>query len=88
MKIKDGFMLREIVDTWVVIPIGERVVEFNAIISLSESGANLWEILKYGADETELVKALMSEYIVDEATASKDVKEFIQEMSNKGLLEA
>lgn len=88
MKIKDGFMLREIADTWVVIPIGERVVEFNAIISLSESGADLWKILKDDADETELVKALMSEYIVDEATASKDVKEFIQEMSNKGLLEA
>jgi hypothetical protein len=87
MKIKDSFILREIVDTWVVIPIGERVVEFNAIISLSESGASLWKMLQEGADETELVKSLISEYDVDEVTASKDVKEFIREISNKGLLE-
>lgn len=87
MKIKDSFILREIVDTWVAIPIGVRVVEFNAIISLSESGASLWKMLQGGADETELAKFLISEYDVDEVTANKDVKEFVQEISNKGLLE-
>lgn len=87
MKVKDGFILRQIVDTWVLIPVGERVVEFNAIISLSESGASLWKLLQKGADEAMLVNTLVSEYDVDEAAAGSDVKEFIQTISEKRLIE-
>lgn len=88
MKIKSGFMLRQIADTWVVVPLGERVVEFNGLISLSESGALLWKILEAGADEETLVKALLSEYDIDEKTAQADSKDFLCSMREKGLFEA
>lgn len=37
--IKNWFMLREIAGQSVVVPIGSEVVEFNGIMTLSESGA-------------------------------------------------
>jgi hypothetical protein len=85
MKIKDGFMLREIAGTWVVVPIGQRVVEFNGLMTLSESGALLWKKLECGAEVDELVDAIISEYDVDEAAAKADVNEFVCEMDQKGL---
>ena len=45
MTLKKGFMLRSIAGTHVVIPLGERVVDFNGILTLNETGAFLWELL-------------------------------------------
>lgn len=86
MKIKDGFMLREIAGSWIVVPIGQRVVEFNGLISLNESGAMLWRAMEQGQELDGLVASIRSEYEVDEATAKADVQEFISKMNEKGLL--
>lgn len=88
MKIKQGFLLREIAGSYVVVPMGERVVEFNGLMSLSESGALLWKRLE---DETtteqDLVDLLTSNYEVTENTARTDVIEFLSHINGKGLLE-
>ncbi len=88
MKVKDGFMLREIAGQWVVVPLGEMVVEFNGIITLTETGALLWRKLETGAEEDDLVKALMDEYDVDEATAREDVKSFLKDTIEKNMVVA
>ena len=85
MKIKSGFMLREIAGQWVVVPLGSRVVEFNNIMTLSESGAILWRLLEKGAEENELVLALLAEYDVDDVTARTDVKLFLGSIQEKQL---
>ncbi|MCX8128628.1 MAG: PqqD family protein [Clostridia bacterium] len=87
MKIKDGFMLREVAGSWIVVPLGKRVVEFNGLMTLSESGASLWRKLEEGADEDELVDLVLKEYDIDEATARADVQEFISNMLERGLCE-
>ncbi|QAA34510.1 PqqD family protein [Clostridium manihotivorum] len=86
MKIKEGFMLREIVDTWVVVPLGERVVEFNGIMTLSETGALLWKEIEKGKDIDSLVVSITSEYEIDEETALKDTLEFVSKIESHGLL--
>jgi hypothetical protein len=87
MKIKDGFMLRSIAGSWVVVPIGQRVVEFNGLMTLSETGALLWKKLECGADMDKLVASILGEYDIDEATAMSDVKEFISAVGERGLLQ-
>jgi len=87
MRIKDGFMLREIVDTWVVVPLGERVVEFNGIMTLSETGALLWKGIKDGANIDSLVDSLVADYDIDKVTALLDTLEFIASIKQRGLLE-
>lgn len=87
MKIKDGFMLREIVDTWVVVPLGERVVEFNGIMTLSETGALLWKGIEDGKDTNSLADSIIAEYDIDKETALSDTLEFVSTIEKNGLLE-
>ena len=87
MKIKDDFILKKIAGSYVVVPVRKRAVDFSGIIKLSESGAFLWELLEKGAERDELVASLLSEYDVDEATASADADRFINSLNEAGLIE-
>ncbi len=87
MKIKDGFMLRQIVGTWLVVPVGERVVDFNGMITLSDTGAFLWKQLQEEKTAGELIDLLMGEYEVERETAKADIEEFLDELKNRGLIE-
>ncbi len=88
MKIKQGFLLREIAGSWVVVPLGQRVVEFNGLLSLSESGALLWKKMEQevGSDK-ELVALLKENYEVEEEIAKADVNEFLTAIAEKGFIE-
>lgn len=87
MKIKEGFMLREVAGQWVVVPLGERVVEFNGIMTLSESGAILWKILEKDVSEKELTEAIIQKYDVDLKTAEQDVHEFVNVLQEQSLIQ-
>jgi len=87
MKIKDGFMLREIAGQWVVVPLGSRVVEFNSIMTLTESGAVLWKLMEKGSGEDEMIKALLAEYDAEESVVREDVHAFVESMEDKGICE-
>lgn len=87
MRIKEGFILREIAGTWVAVPIGERVVEFNGLMTLNETGALLWKSLENNVTFDDLVTSLLNEYDVDEITAKSDVEDFIALVQEKGLIE-
>lgn len=87
MKIKEGFMLKTVADSFVVVPTGANIVDFSAMITLNETGVFLWEALKNDVTEEELTSALMSEYEVDEKTAGEDVAEFVAVLRDKKVIE-
>lgn len=87
MQIKSGFMLREIAGQSVVVPLGARVVEFNGILTLSESGALLWRELEKNSSVEEMVELLLSEYDIDRETARNDVEEFLKSMADTSIIE-
>ena len=87
MKIKNGFILREVGGTALVVAVGELAKKFNGMITLNEVGAFLWRGIEAGKDEDALVSALLSEYDVDEATARRDVEAYINKMKAAGVLD-
>lgn len=87
MKLKDGFVLREIAGSFMVVPVGKRTQEVPGVIALTESGALLWKKLEQGADEKDLVAALLDEYEVSEEQAAADVAAFVKKASDEGLFE-
>lgn len=88
MKIKDGFILREIAGSYVVVPVGHNMVDFSSMITTNETGAFLWNKLAQGADEDELCKALLGEYEgIDEAGARADIAEFVASLKENNILE-
>lgn len=47
---------------------------------LNELGAFLWELLPEARDEKDLLRAVLAEYEVDEATAAADITEFLEQL--------
>jgi hypothetical protein len=86
MKIKNGLVLREVAGNFIVVAVGEAVKEFNGLINLNSTGAFLWGILEKGAEEEDLVKALLDEYEIDEETAKKDVSLFVTKIKEAKLV--
>lgn len=86
MKIKDGFILREVAGTFVVVAVGNAVKEFNAVITLNETGAFLWKALEKGATEEELLQAILAEYDVPEEIAKADISAVVTKLKNAKLL--
>ena len=46
MKIKEGFIKRQVGERVVVVPIGEAAKNFHGMINLNETGGELWDLLK------------------------------------------
>lgn len=86
MKIKDGFILREVAGSFIVVAVGSAVKDFNGIINLNETGAFLWKILESGATKEELLEKMLTEYDVSEEIARKDIDAFISKLQEAKLV--
>lgn len=86
MKIKNGFVLRNVAGQFVVLPTGDTL-NLNMMITLNETGAFLWKQLENENDEAGLVAALLAEYDVDEATAKNAVDGFVAKLNKNDFLE-
>lgn len=88
MRIKPNFELRDICNQKVIIAQGLENIDFNKIIALNESSAYLWQqIVDKSFTEADLVTLLCKTYEVDEATATKDIKNFIKALRELNLIE-
>lgn len=89
MKVKEGFLVKQILDDYLVVPTGDNIVDFSAVVSLNESGAFLWEQLETEKTEAELVSALMATYEpLEQSVAENDVAEFVKLLKTHGFLDA
>lgn len=87
MKIKEGFLLRNVAGNHVVVPIGKATLDFNGMMSLNETGAFLFEKLIEGTSKEQLIENLMSAYDINKELATKDVEDFIEKVEREDLLE-
>ena len=85
MKLKEGFVLRDIAGETVVLPSGDNL-DLSKMISLNETAKFLWERLEQGATEEELVAALLAEYDVEPTRAQNSVRRFLETMEHHGFL--
>lgn len=87
MRIKQGFMLREVANNFIVVPVGKASEKFRGLITLNSTGAFLWRNLEQETTKEELVKKLLEEYEVDKFQAEKDVNTYIEKLTGADLIE-
>ena len=87
MKIKDGYVLREIAGQYMAIPVGKRVNDLHGMIALNETGAFVWKLLSEEKTEEELAEALTTEYDVNYGEALDAIHDFHAMMKKKHVLE-
>ncbi len=87
MKIKDGFVLRRVLDEAIVIASGEVSKDFHGMVKLNDSAADIWEWVAEGLNEAEIASKLAEKYELDIEKAASDVKSMISQMADAGLIE-
>ena len=87
MKIKDGFMLREVAGAYVVVPVGGRADDFNGMIHLNETGAFFWKLAQKEVNRQDMIDAGLREYDAAPERIAKDVDTFINILKDNSLLQ-
>lgn len=87
MRIKAGFVIKEIAGNTVVFPVGDEAIKRKAIINLNKTGAFLWKELLQDITQEELVSKVVHQYLIDEELAKTDVTNFINLLRKHELLE-
>lgn len=88
MKIKDGFVLREMCGEKIVAGEGLEHINFNKLISLNSTAAYLWEELE-GKEFTaeDMATLLVSRYGIDMELALKDSENLCKAWAEAGIAE-
>lgn len=87
MKLKEGFVLRQVAGSYVVVAVGLQTLDFKGMIRLNDTGAFLWkQLTENECTEESLVVAMTNEYDVDDTTAANDVNAFVQSLKEADLL--
>lgn len=87
MKIKQGFVMRDVAGQAVAIATGEASKSFHGMVKLNDTGAVIWNGIEKGLDEAEIAEQLAASYDVEVGQALKDVESFIARVRDAGLVE-
>ncbi len=87
MKIKSCYKLRSVAGENMVVSVGNDPDAFKGVIMLNDTGAFLWKLLENGSEKDEMVKALITEYDIDEETAVKAADSFIEQVTTANVCE-
>ena len=86
MKIKEGFLLRELCGAHIVTAEGLENINFNKLISLNETAAFLWKAL-IGKEFTveDMAQLLVDEWGIDMELALKDSENLCKAWEEAGI---
>lgn len=88
MKIKSGFILRDVAGKTFVVATGELSKKFKGMITLNETGKFIWNLLVNDITKEEIVNKMLEVYEgVDRATVEKDVDIFVDKLKGDNILE-
>ena len=89
MRLKKGFVLREVCGERVIVGEGLENVDFSKLLSINETAAWIWKKASELGDFTaeQLAEALCQEYNVEPAQAVADVSELLGQWTELGIAE-
>ena len=87
MKIKDGFILKEVAGNNIVIATGEQRISFNGVMTFNEVGAAVFKLLDGTNTAEDIAERITADYNADLETVKKGVDTLIEKMKRYGLIE-
>lgn len=74
------YIFRMILDEAILVPIRKDVADMNALYTLNEVGAFIWQQLDQSQTLEEIQSRLLAEYAVDPETLLQDLEAYITDM--------
>lgn len=87
MKRSADFRLQRVGGQDLLVPLGAKVLEMNALITLNATGRCVWELLAEDRSAEDVAAAVTERFAVDPERTRADVRSFLAELGRKGLLE-
>ena len=87
MKLHGEFVVRQVLDSIVAVPVGQTALQFNGMVMLNTVSRVIWTCLEQETAVDALVTAVTDAFEVDEAQAKADVLEFLEQLRQAQLLE-
>lgn len=86
MKRIKEYIRRDIAGEIILVPAGQTAEDFNGMLTVTDSGAFIWEHLEEARDFNHLVELILDEYEVDRETAAQDASAFLMQMLQAGMV--
>lgn len=77
-QLKARFVSRKVGNELVLVPLVSNVAQMDTLFNLNETAGFLWENLEENSSVEKLKNLLLKNFEVDEETAEKDVKDFLE----------
>ena len=88
MRIKKGFVLRELAGEKIISGEGLEQIDFNKIVTLNTSAAYIWEhISNQEFDLETMVDLLLDRYDIERSVALQDARRLLDDWVSIGLIE-
>lgn len=84
--IKGAYTLRQIAGEYLAIPISNEAGDDANIVILNPVSQVIWGKLEAGATFNEILDAVVKEFNVEKEEATEDIKDFLENLENSGLL--
>lgn len=87
MKIKDGFILKDVAGSKIVIATGAQRINFNGVITFNDVGAEVFNMLDGTNSVEDIVSKISADYNVDSNMVKNDVEKLIEKMRKHNLID-
>lgn len=87
MKLKYTFVINEVADQIVAVPVGDDLGEFNGFIKMNDVSADMFDLLKEDTDVDAMVEALKVKYAdATEEEIRENVVNFTDKLKEAGVI--
>jgi len=87
MKRSGDFLLQNVGGQDLLVPLGAKVMDMNALITLNATGRCVWELLAEDRSVEYLVAEVVKQFDIRVERAHADVQAFLDDLERLGLLE-
>ena len=83
MKIKESFIIKEVLDNYILIDLSG---EFKDVIKLNETSKTIVEYLQQGFSKEEIINKMIEEYKVEKEIVEKDFNELVNKLKELHII--
>ncbi len=87
MKLRGEFIVRQVVDQTLAIPVGQTALALNGMIVLNDVSKVIWQCLEQDTTLACITNAVFDKFEVSEQEARQDILEFLDKLRAAQLLE-
>lgn len=87
MKIKEGYILKDVAGAKIVIATGAQKMSFNGVMTFNEVGADVFNMLDGTKSVDDIAKKIADDYGVPVERVKTDVENLIKKMKEHNLLD-